>query len=268
MRKQLVVLVLLVTILAGWYVFSSRDQLVPISPEKGATDYKNASYVLMERTFTLKDGRAEVSVSENSATKEVVEIFGNEARGDLNDDGLEDIAFILRHLGGGSGVFYYAVAALQAPGGGYRGTNGLLLGDRIAPQTTEIRNGILVVNYADRAPTEPFSTPPSIGVSLYGYFDGNRLVAVPPVGPITIEGTIVCLPHQDTDGPQTLECAFGLHDDDGRYFALLDTDPQYRTVSSVGMNTRVTVEGIFKLRLQSKYQDIGIIEVTKITPSP
>ena len=121
------------------------------------------------------------------------------------------------------------------------------------------------MNYADRKPDEPFSTPPSLGVSTYIYFDGEKLIEVPPVGPITIEGMMVCLPHKNTEGPQTLECAFGLQDDNGRYFALSDTDPSYNNISDVPMNTRVKVDGNFKLRTGSSYKDIGVIEVVGVT---
>lgn len=35
-----------------------------------------------------------------------------------------------------------------------------------------------------------------------------------------LSGTYICLPHTDTSGPQTLECALGLHASDGSYYAL------------------------------------------------
>jgi hypothetical protein len=37
---------------------------------------------------------------------------------------------------------------------------------------------------------------------------------------VTLSGTYVCLPHLDTSGPQTEECAFGLKTDDGVYYAV------------------------------------------------
>lgn len=37
---------------------------------------------------------------------------------------------------------------------------------------------------------------------------------------VTLSGVYVCLPHQDTTGPQTEECAFGLRADDGVYYAV------------------------------------------------
>ncbi len=36
----------------------------------------------------------------------------------------------------------------------------------------------------------------------------------------TLTGTYVCLPHKDTTGPQTLECALGMKADDGNYYSL------------------------------------------------
>lgn len=90
-------------------------------------------------------------------------------------------------------------------------------------------------------------------------------VLAPSVGAITIQGRMVCLPHKNTDGPQTLECAFGLKDDEGRYFALSDTDSAYKNIGNVPMNVRVEVEGVFALRTDSNYQDIGVISVTRVT---
>jgi len=78
---------------------------------------------------------------------------------------------------GGSGTFYYIVAALLTDFG-YRGTNALLLGDRIAPQSTEINNSIITVNYADRTPGEPFTTEPSVGVSRNFRIDAGSLIEI------------------------------------------------------------------------------------------
>jgi hypothetical protein len=38
--------------------------------------------------------------------------------------------------------------------------------------------------------------------------------------PLTLTGTYLCLPHRDTSGPQTLECALGLQTDNGDYYAI------------------------------------------------
>ena len=103
--------------------------------------------------------------------------FGNEATGDLNGDGLPDTAFIFTEDGGGSGTFFYVAVHLKTLNG-YKDTNAVFLGDRIAPQTTEIKNGELIVNYADRRPTDPMTTAPSVGVSKYLKVQGMELVEI------------------------------------------------------------------------------------------
>ncbi len=130
---------------------------------------KNAKYLIENRAVTLVDGRAESDAAPGSASKIVTQYFGNEATGDLNGDGIADTAFILTQSTGGTGIFYYVAVAL---GGGGGDTNAIFLGDRIAPQTTEIRSAgtggaELIVNYADRKPGEPFSAAPTVGVSKY-----------------------------------------------------------------------------------------------------
>lgn len=101
--------------------------------------------------------------------------FGNAAMGDVNGDGVIDTALLFTQQPGGSGTFYYVAVALHA-GNGWVGTNAVLLGDRIAPQTTQIRNGTILVNYAVRRPGEPFTTPPSVGTTMRLHIVDGTLV--------------------------------------------------------------------------------------------
>jgi hypothetical protein len=116
--------------------------------------------------MTLSNGTSEIPASENSAAVVSVKYFGNDAKGDLNGDDTDDVAFLLTQEGGGSGTFYYVTAALKKSSG-YTGTNAILLGDRIAPQTTLIKDGVITVNYADRKKGQPMTAKPSVGVSRY-----------------------------------------------------------------------------------------------------
>lgn len=150
----------LVVALGAWYWFEQSSAPAPTAP----VGYKNITVTIDGQPIALVDGRAP-SVP-GSVSKVVTEYFGNEATGDLNGDGIPDTAFLITQNPGGSGTFYYVVAAIKTPTG-YQGTDAVLLGDRIAPQTTEITDGKLIVNYADRAPGEPMTTKPSIGKSLY-----------------------------------------------------------------------------------------------------
>lgn len=106
-----------------------------------------------------------------------VRYFGNDAKGDLTGDYYEDNAFLIISETGGSGIFYYVAVAIKTDTG-YLGTNAQLLGDRVAPQTTEIRDGYLIVNYAERLPDEPMTARPSVGVSKYYIVKNNRLIEV------------------------------------------------------------------------------------------
>ena len=116
-------------------------------------------------------GLAEAETSPGAASRIVTRYFGNELKTDLNDDGREDVVFLLTQLRGGSGTSFYAVAALNTKAG-YVGSDGYLLGDRIAPQTIVVsRNpqhkNVIVVNYGDRRPDEPMTAQPSVGKSVY-----------------------------------------------------------------------------------------------------
>ncbi len=155
--------VVIVALVAGFFAFNNY-----IYNEKQAytaADYKNAEYVIDGKRVRLVNGISEVAVAD-SASKITTRYFGNEVRKDLNDDGKEDVVFLLTQTTGGSGTFYYVVAALDTESG-FSGSAGVLLGDRIAPQTTESGPGkSVIVNYVDRKPTDSFVVRPSIGKSL------------------------------------------------------------------------------------------------------
>jgi|GEM_PF-2768145 len=167
MLKYLVAaLLLIIAGVGGFYAFNAYIYDAKFTPldavgylmgQGGVEDYK--------QILTTIDGEPVTLGTEST------QFFGNEAKGDLNDDGIPDLAFIFTRETGGSGTFYYAVAALQNSAGRYTGTNAVFLGDRIAPQSSEIRNGNLVVNFADRGLDDPFSTPPYVGKSVYLYYD-------------------------------------------------------------------------------------------------
>ena len=155
MNKLLIIgLILVGALIAGFFVLNSRvydeEQVAVVS------DYKSAEFVI-EGERTVLGG--------------AVRYFGNELFTDLDGDGDEDVVFLIAYEPGGSGTFYYVVAALKTENG-YVGSDGYLLGDRIAPQSTEVSPNprhvnVIVVNYADRALDEPMTARPSIGKSAY-----------------------------------------------------------------------------------------------------
>lgn len=163
----------LVVLVGGFFVLNTY-----IYNEKQAVtgfDHKNAEYIIDGQRVKLVDGIAETEAAPGSATKVVTKYFGNEVQRDLNGDGKEDMVFILTQEPGGSGTFFYVVAAVSSETG-YVGSQAVLLGDRIAPQTTEFgNNDIVIVNYADRNPGEDFSVQPSLGKSIHLKLDPAAL---------------------------------------------------------------------------------------------
>jgi hypothetical protein len=134
-------------------------------------DYKNAKYIIDGKVVKLRDGISETEAAPGSASKIITRYFGNELRTDLDGDDVEDIAFILTQSSGGSGTYFYVVGAVSK-GDRYLGTDGYLLGDRIAPQNIAKSQNpkhkyVIVANYADRAPGEPMTASPGVGKSVY-----------------------------------------------------------------------------------------------------
>lgn len=144
--------------------------IFPVSP-------LDATYNIDDVGVTLVNGFATMPAAPNSVETVETKVFGQPVVGDLDADGDSDALLLLQQTAGGTGIFYYVVAATNT-GNGYRGSNALFLGDRIAPQTIEIKNGTGIANYADRGPTEPFSTKPSFGKSLYVHLSGAMLSEV------------------------------------------------------------------------------------------
>ncbi len=161
MKSILIALGVLVVLIAAFFGFNAYVYEEKQGDGGLVTDYKTATYYISGVPVHLGEGG--------------VTYFGNEARGDLEGDGDEDIVFLLTHEPGGSGTFFFLAGAIN-DGGKYKGTQAMLIGDRIAPQTTEYRDlgapygARVIVNYADRGPTEPFTTRPSFGKSLYAKY--------------------------------------------------------------------------------------------------
>lgn len=175
MKKIFIAFVVLIFVVVGFFYLYQKPVQKNININNKAETAKSATYLIDNKSVTLVNGLSEMEIIPDSASKIITRYFGNDAIGDLNGDGRADIAFLLTQETGGSGIFYYIAVAL-AGDGGYQGLNAILLGDRIAPQTTEINNGRIVVNYADRKSGEPFTTMPSIGVSKYFQVVNNYLV--------------------------------------------------------------------------------------------
>ena len=101
----------------------------------------------------------------------------------------------------------------------------------------------------------------------------------PIVAEGTLEGTTVCLPHKNTEGPQTLECAFGLQTASSTYYALdtREVQTEDNLLQQTGIKVKVSgtivpVEALSSNNWQN-YNIKGIIAVktyerVATTPAP
>jgi hypothetical protein len=169
----LIIITLIVLFLIGIVIMICYKLMTePQKIETNNFDHKNCSYVIEGKNITLKNGYSEELIP-NSNSKTITQYFGNEKMTDLNNDGLNDVVFILTQTMGGSGTFYYLAVALRNDE--CKGTNAILLGDRIAPQGVEIRDNNIFVNYADRKAEEAMTSSPSIGITKEFVLNGNTL---------------------------------------------------------------------------------------------
>ena len=184
MKKELIIAAIIALCGSTALYFYPPKQLAQntILPSSAVVtlDPKNATYMVEGKEILLVDGRAEEVSSLDSVSKRVTTIFGEPTIGDLTGDGRRDAAVVLVQNSGGSGTFYYVAAAVST-GSGTKGTNAVLLGDRIAPQTIEIKNGQIIANYAERKPSEPMTAKPSVGVTKYLKLNGTTLEVSRPV---------------------------------------------------------------------------------------
>ena len=178
MSKTIIALIVIIVV-AGFsyqiYQSTLEEPSVVIPKEELANDPLSATYIIEGDEFTLVDGKAEKEIVPGAASKIRINVFDAwSTKGDVNGDGLEDTVVLLTYDAGGSGTFFYIALAIQKEQG-YKGTNAVFVGDRISPQTTEIRNREVIVNYVDRYPWESFADQTSVGKSKYLTYENNEL---------------------------------------------------------------------------------------------
>ena len=178
-KKTFFIIIMLIILgVAGYWLYQSKNPAGKDGTE-GVFDSLDATYIIEGESVTLINGKVEKEIVPGSASKVELLVWGQPAKGDLDVDQSNDAALILTYSAGGSGTFYYVAAALQNPQSGIAiGTNAILLGDRIAPQNISINNGKIILNYADRKTSEPFSVPPTVGITRTFEIQGGTLAEV------------------------------------------------------------------------------------------
>lgn len=165
------------TLAAGLVFFAMTGCGQPKTTGVKQFDALNSSFVLNGQTVVLKDGLSKVPAAPGSASMVTTQYIGNVTYGDLTSDDKEDAAYFIMQDGGGSGQFYYVLAAINKQEG-YTVTNAILVGDRITVQSLRISSNTLHVNFLGRDKNAPMTAPPSrpfvllLKVSSEGVLEG------------------------------------------------------------------------------------------------
>lgn len=125
-------------------------------------DDLNIEYIIEGSPVALSDGVSRTPAAMGSASAVETRIVGDGLRKDLDGDGRDDIAHLLTQERGGTGTFYYLVAALSTDAGP-AGTQGYFLGDRILIRGLAPGPELSIeVHFADRRPEDPMSAEPTV----------------------------------------------------------------------------------------------------------
>lgn len=100
------------------------------------------------------------------------------------------------------------------------------------------------------------------------YIYNQKQAKVPDEGPFIMTGEISCLPKKG-NGPQTMECAFGLLGDDGFYYALRNFADDQPISEAIDGAKNLKISGNFSNeRLKgpdgNSYDIAGVIDVQSV----
>lgn len=175
MKKISIIAIVFIIIIGGVFFYAKSEKATNKSENNVVvSDPRNTSYSIDGEIFTLTNGTVEKEIVPDSATKNVVTIYGDPVFGDIDGDGDEDAVVVLINNPGGSGEFYYAALAVNVDGT-YIGTDTMFLGDRIIPESFYIENNRGVVNYLARNFEDSFVVEPSVEKTVHMQYDKETM---------------------------------------------------------------------------------------------
>ena len=127
----------------------------------------------MQKSIQLMDGK----FSENLADGSTIMVYLNEnvAFGDINNDGIDDAAFLIVESMGGTGIFY-SITSFISSSQGFTQTNSRFIDDRAVIHSLMIDNGEVILNANVHAINDPMVNPTVTMTKTYHYFnDGLSL---------------------------------------------------------------------------------------------
>jgi len=99
----------------------------------------------------------------------------NVAFGDINNDGIDDAAFLIVESMGGTGIFY-SITSFISSSQGFTQTNSRFIDDRAVIHSLMIDNGEVILNANVHAINDPMVNPTVTMTKTYHYFnDGLSL---------------------------------------------------------------------------------------------
>lgn len=133
-------------------------------------DPLNHSYLIEKEKVTLRDGHVREKIPGTTAVI-ISEIIRRPVYADLTGDGSKEAVSVVMQHTGGSGTFYYLLAAARD-----RLIESCFLGDRINITSLKIIKDIITVEFFDRRETQPMATKPSLRARMDFKLLDDRLV--------------------------------------------------------------------------------------------
>jgi hypothetical protein len=81
--------------------------------------------------------------------------------------------------------------------------------------------------------------------------------------PAIMRCVFTCLPHRDTSGPVTQECAYGFQAEDGNYYALKDENRD-KGLFDLSIGEEIEIRGLLIPEKSEKYNSQGVIEIQEL----
>lgn len=157
MSERHLKLTLLLILLLSLFFFFGGDQGTQLTVSK----MKNAHYTSDDFQFQLENGSYYFPMPDeekNSEPWRIQLVQKKVSFGDLNQDGLDDAAFLLHSWTGGTGQFFDLGVSLNQNGYPQHITS-IHLGDRISVNRISIKKGQILVDMITHADEDPLCCP-------------------------------------------------------------------------------------------------------------
>lgn len=168
MKKVFLIVILAIGILAALF-FALNAYIYSEKQGDGLPqDFKEVTFTISGEPVSLMDGTAQVRTTLGGDALTTITYFGNEVSHDVDGDGTQDMVFLVTQETEAGNEYFYLVAALKRSDG-YIGSQAVLVGDQIKPQSTDVGEGrSVIVNYVEEV-------RPTMGKSLYLLLDAETL---------------------------------------------------------------------------------------------